>query len=128
MSTGIFLPIPANVRPVFSMDPHQAILQPNLLSFNSCPVLILLPIFLGIAFDRTLSFSKHASSLKAKFFFRPKASSCISASSWGSFKGSLFLLHKAVVRLLLNYALPGWLPFLNVANVIKFNRTITGCL
>ena len=48
------------------------------------------PTFLGVTFDRTLSFSKHVSSLKAKFFPRLKALCCISASSWGP---SLFCIN-----------------------------------
>ena len=73
----------------FSMDPHQAHLQPNLLLFNSSLRFNPTPTFLGVTFDRTLSFSKHVSSLKAKFFRRLKALRCISASSWGSSMESL---------------------------------------
>ena len=51
----------------FSVDPHQANLQPNLLLFNSHLRFNTTPTFLEITFDRTLSFSKHVSSLKAKF-------------------------------------------------------------
>ena len=70
------------------------------------------PTFLGVTFDRTLSFSKHVSSLKAKFFPRLKALRCISAFSWGPSKESLSLLYKAFLRPLLTYASPGWFPFL----------------
>ena len=61
------------------MDPHQANfhLRGSRLRFNPTPT------FLGVTFNRTLSFSKHVSSLKAKFFPRLKALRCISASSWG---------------------------------------------
>ena len=62
----------------FSVDPHQANLQPNLLlgsrfRFN------LTPTFHGVTFDRAHSFSKHVSSLKAKFFrvSRPYAASLL---------------------------------------------------
>ena len=48
----------------FSVDPHQA----NLLLLGSCLRFNPTPTFLGVTFDRTLSFSKHVSSLKAKFF------------------------------------------------------------
>ena len=48
----------------FSVDLHQA----NLLLFNSHLCFNLTPTFLGVTFDRTLSFSRHVSSLKAKFF------------------------------------------------------------
>ena len=67
----------------FSVDPHQANIQPYLLILNSRLHFNPTPTFLGVTFDRTLSFSKHASSLKAKFFPRLKVLCCISASSWG---------------------------------------------
>ena len=73
----------------FSVDPHQANLQPYLLLLCSHLCFNPTPTFLGVTFDRTLSFSKHVSSLKAKFFSRLKALHCISASSWGPSKDSL---------------------------------------
>ena len=54
----------------FSVDPHQVHLQPNLLLLNSRLRFNPTPTFLGVILDRTLSFSKHASSLKVKFFPR----------------------------------------------------------
>ena len=116
------------------MDPHQANLQLNLLlgsrlRFNPTST------FLGVTFDCTLSFSKHVSLLKAKFFSRHKALRCISASSWGPSKESLSLLYKAFFRPLLTYASSGWFPFLSVTNITKLerlhraaSRAITGCL
>ena len=118
----------------FSVDPHQANLQPNLLlgsrlRFNPTPT------FLGVTFDRTLWFSKHASSLKAKFFPRLKALCCISASSWGPSKESLSVLYKSFLWSLLTYASSGWFPFLSATNFTKLkrlhraaSRAITGCL
>ena len=52
----------------FSVDPHQANLQLNLLLLGSRLRFNPTPTFAGVTFDRTLSFSKHVSSLKAKFF------------------------------------------------------------
>ena len=98
-----------------SVDPHQANLQPNL---HCNPT----PTFVGVTFDRTLSFSKHVSSLKAKFFPCLKALPCISASSWGPSKESLSVLYKSFVRSLLIYALPGWFPFLSATNFTKLER------
>ena len=119
----------------FSVDPHQANLQPNLLLLGSRLRFNPTPTFLGVIFDRTLSFSKHVSSLKAKFFPRLKALCCISASSWCPSKGSLSLLYKSFLRSLLTYASPGWFPFLSATNFTKLerlhrvaSRAITGCL
>ena len=63
----------------FSVDPHQANLQPNLLLLGSRLRFNPTPTFLGVTFDRTLSFSRHVSSLKAKFFHvsRPYAVSLL---------------------------------------------------
>ena len=115
----------------FSVDPHQAnfLLLGSRLRFN--PTLT----FLGVTFDRTLSFCKHASSLKAKFFPRSKALGCISASSWGPSKESLSLLYKSFLRPPLTYASTRWFPFLGTTNFTKLeclhqaaSCAITGCL
>ena len=117
----------------FSVDSHQAHLQLNFLLFNSRLHFNPTPTFLGVTFDRTLSFSKHVSSLKAKFFPRHKALRCISAS-WGPSKESLSVLYKSFLRPLFTYASTEWFPFLSATNFTKLerlhrapNRTITGC-
>ena len=100
----------------FLVDFHQANLQLNLLLLGSHLRFNPTPTFLGVTFDYTLSFSKHASSLKAKLFPRLKALRCISASSWGPSKESFSLLYKSFLRPLLTHAspelviLPNWNP------------------
>ena len=106
----------------FSVDSHQANLQPHLLLLGSLLRFNPTPTFLGVTIDRTLSFSKHVSSLKAKFFPRLKALRCISASSWGPSKESLSLLYKFFLRSLLTYASPGRFPFLSATNFTKLER------
>ena len=119
----------------FSLDPHQANLQPNLLLLGSRLRFNPTPTFHGVTFDRTLSFSKHVSSLKAKFFPCLKALRCISASSWGPSMESLSVLYKSFLRPVLTYASPGWFPFLSATNITKVERlhraascVITDCL
>ena len=113
------------------MDPRRAglLLLGSRFRFNPTPT------FLGVTFNRTLSFSKHVSSLKAKFFPRLKALRCISASSWSHSKESLSLLYKFFLGSLLTYASPGWVPFLIATNLTELerlhraaSRAITGCL
>ena len=107
---------------LFSVDPRKANLQPNLLLLGSHLRFNPTSTFLGVTSDRALSFSKHVSSLKAKFFPRLKALRCISASSWGPSKESLSLLYKSFLRSLLTYASPGWFPFLSATNSTKLER------
>ena len=85
---------PSKCEASFSVDPHQANFQPNLLLLGSRLRFNPTPTFLGVTFDRTLSLSKHVSLLKAKFFHRLKALCCISASSWGPLRSpSLFRIN-----------------------------------
>ena len=119
----------------FSVVSHQANLQYTLLLLGSRLRFNPTPTFLGVTFDHILSFSKHVSSLKAKFFPRLKALRCISASSWGPPMESLSLLYKSFLRPLLTYASPGWFPFLSATNLTKLerlhravSRAIIGCL
>ena len=95
---------PSKCEASFSVDPHQANLQPNLLILGSHIRFNPTPTFFGTTFYPTLSFSKHVSSLKAKFFPRLKALRCISASSWGPSKESLSVLYKSFLRSVLTYA------------------------
>ena len=119
----------------FSVVPHQANFQPNLLLLGSRLRFNPTPIFLEVTFDRTLSFTKHVSALKAKFFPRLKALCCISAFSWCPSKESHSVLYKAFLQSLLTYASPGWFPFPSVTNITKLerlhraaSRAITDCL
>ena len=96
---------PSKCEASFLVDPHQANLQPNLLILDSRLRFNPTPTFLGVTFNRTLSFSKHVSLLKAKFFPCLKTLGCISASSWGPSKEFLSLLHKAFLWPLLTHAL-----------------------
>ena len=70
----------------FSVDSHQANLQPNLFLLSSRLRFSPTPTFLWVTFDYTLSFSKHVSSLEAKFFPRLKVFRCICAFSRGSLR------------------------------------------
>ena len=136
LSTDVFLSIRANVRPPSSQwIPTKPTSSPNSSYSDPASVSIQLPTFLGVTFDRTLSFSKHVSSLKAKFFPRLKVLCCISASSWGLSKESLSVLYKSFLRPLLTYASLRWFPFLCATNFTKLerlhraaSRVITGCL
>ena len=74
LSTGVFLSIRENVRPPSSQwIPTKLTSSPT--SSYSAPASVLIPLstFLWVTFDRTLSFSKFVSLLKAKFFLRFKA-------------------------------------------------------
>ena len=71
LSTGVFLPIPANMRPPSSQwIPTKLTSSPTSRSSTPASVSIPLQLFLGSLSTAFLSFPKHVSSLKAKFFSR----------------------------------------------------------
>ena len=119
----------------FSLDPYQSRIQPSLhilntpLKFNPCPT------FLGVTFDRTLSFKYHVLSLRKKFHSQFRAFRSIASASWGPSKESLCTLYKAFIRPILTYASPGWFPFSSPTHITSVERmhrsscrVITGCL
>ena len=119
----------------FSVNPYQANLQPRLFLFNSRLLFNPTQTFLGITFDRTLSFYKHVSSLKAKFFPRLKVLRYIPAFSWSPSKDTSFFCVKLFFGLLLTYALPVWCYFIGVTILTTLERlhrasnyAIFGCL
>ena len=121
-STGVFLNPRKCEASFFLVDSHQANLQPNLLLLGPRLSFNLTPTFLGGIFDRTLSYFKHVFSPMAKLFPRLKALRYISASSWGPFKESFFLLYKAFFWSLSTYASPGWIPFSSITKLGRLHR------
>ena len=136
LSNGVFVSIRANVRPPSShWIPTKLTSNPISSYLAPASVSIPLQLFWGSPSTALFSYSKHVSSLNAKFFPRLKGLRCISASSWGPSKESLSFLYKSFLRSLLTYASPGWFPFLSATNFTKLeclhgaaSRAITGCL
>ena len=119
----------------FSTDPHQATFQPVLYLLGIPLLFHPTPKFLGVTFDRILSFGAHVQSLCSKFYPRHKALCSIATAFWGPTKESLSLLYKGFVRLVLTYASPGWFLFLCNTATIHLEvlhraacRVITWCL
>ena len=82
LSTVVFLSIRENLRPPSSQwIPTKLTSSPT--SSYSAPASVSISLQLFLGSPSTALFSKHVSSLKAKFFPRLKALRCISASSLG---------------------------------------------
>ena len=119
----------------FSLDPYQSRIQPSLYILNTLLKFNPYPTFLGVTFDRTLSFKHHVLSLRKKFHSRFRAFRSITSASWGPSKQSLCTLYKAFIRPILTYAFPGWFLFsfpTHITSVERMHRSscrvITGCL
>ena len=119
----------------FSLDPYQSRIQPSLYILNTPLKFNPHPTFLGVTFDRTLSFKHRVLSLRKKFHSRFRAFRSIASASWGLSKESLCTLYKAFIRFILTYASPGWFPFSSPTHITSVERmhrsscrVITGCL
>ena len=119
----------------FSLDPYQSRIQPSLHILNTPLKFNPRPTFLGVTFDRTLSFKYHVLSLRKKFLSRFRAFRSIASASWGPSKESLCTLYKPFIRPILTFASPGWFPFsfpTHITSVERMHRSscrvITGCL
>ena len=73
----------------FSLDPYQSRIQPSLYILNTPLKFNPHPTFLGVTFDRTLSFKHHVLSLQKKFHSRFRAFRSIASASWDPSKESL---------------------------------------
>ena len=122
----------------FSLDPYQSRIQPSLHILNTPLKFNPRPTFLGVTFDRTLSFKYHVLtvlSLRKKFHSRFRAFRSIASASWSPSKESLCTLYKAFIRPILTYASPSWFPFSSPTHITSVERmhrsscrVITGCL
>ena len=119
----------------FSLDPYQSRIQPSLHILNTPLKFNPHPTFLGVTFDRTLSFKHHVLSLRKKFHSRFRAFRSMASASWGPSKESLCSLYKSFIRPILTYASPGWFPFSSPTHITSVERmhrsscrVITGCL
>ena len=69
----------------FSFDPYQLRIQPSLHILNTPLKFNPHPTFLGVTFDRILSFKYHVLSLRKKFHSRFCAFRSIASASWGPY-------------------------------------------
>ena len=74
------------------------------------------PVLLGVTLDRQLTFSEHAEVVSKKAVAKTKIISAVSHSKWGWDKQHLTQLFYAYVRSQLDYAGPGWQPWLSETN------------
>ena len=65
--------------------------------------------FLGVAIDNSLRFTKHVSNITAKCKKRVNIIRCLSSKDWGSSLETQRALYLTYIRMVLEYASPGWL-------------------
>ena len=123
------------VATIFTLDPHEARREARLFLGDSRLAHEPTPTFLGVRFDRTLSFRQHVLDLKAKMGKRSNALRAVSGKAWGANTSDLRSLYLAYIRACADYAAAGWMPGVAPANLEHLEvaqrqacRIITGCL
>ena len=71
------------VATIFTLDPHEARQEARLFMGDSRLRHEPTPTFLGVRFDRTLSFGQHIKDIKAKMWRRANALRAVSGKAWG---------------------------------------------
>ena len=103
------------------VDPSQANLLSLFYQFNLPLPLNHAPTFLGVTFNRTLSFSVHVSAFRA-ILHSFRGLYPVSLPLHGPFKESHSLLYKAFLWSVITYASPKWFSFFILLNDTKLER------
>ena len=80
------------------------------------------PVFLGVGFDRVLSFRPHAETVAARASSRSRALAALAGQRWGWSRESLARVFVAFVRSVLDYCGAGWQPWLAPSSLDVLTR------
>lgn len=123
------------VGTIFTLDPAEARRECALTLGTSRLQHDPTPVFLGIRFDRGLSFRQHIENVKVKMKRRSHALRSLSGKSWGAAASDLRTIYLAFIRSCADYAAGGWMAGVAASNLEQLEvaqrqacRTITGCL
>lgn len=107
---------------LFSMDAKHADKRPEvrigdeLLGFNPTPC------FLGVTYDRRLTFGPHVQRTVAKTKKRITMLKALSGTDWGFGKDLLTTTYVAMIRSQIEYGSPAWMPWIGKGNMEKLER------
>jgi hypothetical protein len=120
---------------LFSMDAAQANLEPQIsvdgrqFGFNRFPT------FLGVTYDRRLTFSEHVRRVVKKVRGRNRILSALAGTDWGYEKELLRTTYIAMFGSVIEYGSPAWMPWVTATDLKELEmvqreaaRKITGAL
>ena len=110
------------VASFFSTDPHEAKWIPSITINDQTIPVNKFPSFLGISYDRTLSFRTHAEIVKTRVLCRTRILASLATKQWGWSRKSLVRVFKATIQSVLHYCGAGWQPWLAKSNLQILER------
>ena len=86
------------------------------------------PKFLGIVYDRTLSFAHQAKAVARKVAGTSRLLTAVSGKDWGWNTRDVARVYQALALSAVRYCSPGWGPWLSKSNVMAIERAQHKCL
>ena len=80
------------------------------------------PKFLGLIYDKSLTFNKHMETVITRMEKRNKLLMALRGTEWGWEKNSLRSIYIALIRSIPEYAGPAWTPWISKTNIVKLER------
>jgi ribonuclease HI len=120
---------------LFSLDPLHAKSEMKL-RYNGSPLEhTFAPLFLGVTFDRTLTFRSHIAEIEKRMKKRMNILRAASGTSWGADASDLRTVYIAYIQSCAEYGAAAWMPGTARKNLDRLEiaqrqaaRIITGCL
>jgi ribonuclease HI len=106
----------------FSAGSHDAGYRPVVSVNGGDMMFTTTPKFLGVTFDRTLSFQRHVANVCGKVERRCRLLRAVASRDWGCKRSVLRQLFFALVRGVVDYCGPGWQPWLSRSGVDRLER------
>jgi ribonuclease HI len=97
---------------LFSLDQALANHRPEIFIGETCLQFQPHPTFLGVTYDRRLSFGEHVGRCREKARRRVRLLKAVGGTDWGFDRDLLSKTYKAIVRSVLEYGGAAWMPWI----------------
>ena len=108
---------------VFSSDPHEAKYRPHLILLDKPLQFNATPTFLGVTFDRTLSFRAHIDNATKKMKKRCQVMRCLRGRDWGLEKSDMRQIYLTYARSAAEYSASAWSPSVSATQLKRLETT-----
>ena len=112
----------------FSPDPRESKWQPDVEVAGTPVRFEQNPVFLGITYDRMLTFGPQAQKVASKVVRSSRLLGALSSKEWGWHRNHLRVVFHAMLSSVLNYCSAGWQPWLSDSGVSILDRAQNKCL
>lgn len=98
---------------VMCLDPLRRNFKPIIYFDNHIIEVVDANMFLGILYDKNMSFDNHWTMVAASVSNRTKTMMALRSASWGPTRLTMKVLHHSYIESVVRYGMPAWYPFLS---------------